>query len=328
MKDAISWLLVVLVALLLALPYLPSSAGGVILVLGFATLPIILCNAVAAVVRHGRWRWAHIVATGACLPLLMAYVPIIPHMPESSSSTLRIVSWNVNNFMVSNDTMQQAARHINHLSPDIICLQERPHESKASWDDVCAVFPCHPYAVRNSREDEVLNLAILSSHPIVCSGERQFEGSYNRYLWADVQVNSDTLRVFCVHLQTTGLSSYFSWSDIPVVFTNAKERDRQADLLYDDVQESPHPVLLCGDFNDTPNGYPARRLRNELTDFSCRWPLTSTFHGMGDLVKIDYMMCGPNLQPLYYQLTDTPWSDHKMQVGVVVSGVKRELKGS
>ena len=125
------------------------------------------------------------------------------------------------------------------------------------------------------------------------------------------------MRVFNVHLQSTGLDSHFRWSDVPAVFANAKERDRQADLLFDDVQGSPHPVLLCGDFNDTPGGYPSRRLRNELTDLSSRWPLSGTFHGMGGLLKIDYMMCDPDIQPLSYQLTDTPWSDHKMQVGEV-----------
>ena len=317
LKDAVSWFLVVLVVLLLVLPYLPPSFGGALLVLGFATLPIILGNVVAAVIRHGRWRWVHIVAVASCLPMLMAYVPLIPPTHEQSSPTLRLVSWNVGNFMVSCDTMHQAARHINHLSPDIICFQERPHESKVSWNDIREAFPCHPHAVRNSREDEVLNLAILSSHPIVGSGERQFEGTYNRYLWADVQVGSDTVRVFNVHLQTTGMTSPFSWADVPAVLANATERDRQASLLCDDVDDSPHPTLLCGDFNDTPNGYPARRLRNELTDFSCRWPLSGTFHGMGGLLKIDYMMCDQGIQPLNYHLTDTPWSDHKLQVGEV-----------
>lgn len=317
MKGAVSWLLVVLVALFIALPYLPSSVGGVMLVLGFITLPVILCNAVAAVVRHGRWSWVHAIAVAASLPLLSAYAPLIPHTPDPSSTTLRLVSWNVSNFMVKRDTMLQAARHINHLSPDIICLQERPHESLVSWDDICDAFPCHPHTVRNSREDEVLNLAILSSHPIIGRGERQFEETYNRYLWADVQVGSDTLRVFNVHLQTTGLNSDSKWSDVATVFTNAVERDRQTDILYDDVGNSPHPVLLCGDFNDAPNGYPARRLRHKLTDLSCRWPLSGTFKGMGGVLKIDYMMCDPDMEPISYQLTDTPWSDHKLQVGEV-----------
>lgn len=316
MKDAVSWLLLVLVVLLVALPYLPSSVGSLMLLLGFATFPVILCNAVAAMVRHGRWRWAHGIAVAACLPLLPSYIPLIPHTPDPSSTTLRLVSWNVSNFMVSCDTMHQATRHINHLSPDIICLQERPHESKVLWDDIRKAFPCHPHAVRNSHEDEVLNLAILSSHPIVGHGERQFEGTYNRYLWADIHVGKDTLRVFNVHLQTMGLSPNIKWSDVPTVFTNAVERDRQADLLYDDVGNSPHPVLLCGDFNDIPGGYPARRLRLKLIDLSCRWPLCRTFKGMGG-VKIDYMMCDPDIQPLSYQLADTPWSDHKLQVGEV-----------
>ena len=35
------------------------------------------------------------------------------------------------------------------------------------------------------------------------------------------------------------------------------------------------------------------------------------------LLKIDYMFCSPTLRPLHYELTPTPWSDHKMQIGEV-----------
>lgn len=297
------------------MPLQPATLAGKLVLVSLCSLPIIFVSILLSAFGPKRWKMAHIVTLLFCIPIFRGYIPVRPRPAEGNSKTIKVVSWNVDNFLVNRDTMQQAARHINHLSPDIICFQERPHETLVSWNDICRAFPDQSHTVRNSREDEVLNLAILSSYPIIDSGERQFEGTYNRYLWADVRVSDDTIRVFNAHLQTTGLKSPFGWSDVATVISNAEERNRQADLLYTDVQNSPHPVVLCGDFNDTPCGYPARRIRNELSDFSCRWPFCGSYKALGGLLKIDFMMCDKHMRPIRYQLLDTQWSDHCMQFG-------------
>ncbi len=317
MSTILSVTLLVLAALLLLLPYLPPALAGWLVVIGYGALAIILLNLLAALLRRHWWRWAHLATVVLSLPLLWVYVPIISHSSHEDEQALRILSWNVDNFLVSRDTMQRSAQHILTLQPDIICLQERPHEVKVSWNDILSALPQHRHAVRNSHEDEVLNLAILSRHPITATGERTFKGSYNKYLWADVATDTDTLRIYSVHLQTTGITRGSKVTSRVGFIHNAVERDEQTLQLCHDIQSSPHPVIVCGDFNDTPGGYPARRLRMQLTDFSRRLPLCGTFKRWGDILKIDYMMCSNTLRPLDYQLIDTPWSDHKMQVGMV-----------
>ena len=252
-----------------------------------------------------------------------APVQLQSHHPatKADGKSLKVVSWNVDNFLVSCDTMHRSAQYLRSWNPDIICLQERPHEVKVSWTDIRDAFPRHPHAVRNSREDEVLNLAILSHHPIISTGERMFDDTYNKYMWADVLTGTDTLRVFSVHLQTTGTTPSATKESTGIAHTlgiathNAAMRDEQALQLCHDIDDSPHPVIVCGDFNDTPSGYPARRLRHHLTDLSRRWPLCGTFQDMGGIMKIDYMMCSNQLRPLRYRLDETPWSDHKVQLG-------------
>ena len=222
---------------------------------------------------------------------------------------------------------EAAVELVRSLKPDIICMQERPHEVKVSWSDIRSAFPQY-HAVRNSSEDEVLNLAILSRHRIVGTGERTFADTYNKYMWADVAIGTDTLRVFSVHLQTTGTSPVVTGSAakpktadashlLTLVTHNAALRNEQASLLCRDIEASRHPVVVCGDFNDTPSSYPARLLRRQLTDISRRWPLCGTYKGMGDIMKIDYMMCSSTLTPLTYHLIDTPWSDHMMQIATI-----------
>ena len=55
---------------------------------------------------------------------------------------------------------------------------------------------------------------------------------------------------------------------------------------------------------------------NRFKDFRTT-DLGFTQDRMGDIMKIDYMMCSPTLTPLTYHLADTPWSDHKIQIGTI-----------
>ena len=320
-KNALSWLLLVAAVLLLLLPLLPPQAASWLLVVGYAALPIILANTLAAIMRKSPWCWAHLATVLLSLPLLYNYIPLIPRKAKTATRPIKIISWNVDNFLVSTDTMRHSAQYLRSQHPDIICLQERPHEVKVAWTDILDALPQHRHAVRNCHEDEVLNLAILSRHPIISSGERTFEDTYNKYMWADVLIGTDTLRVYSVHLQTTGTTPSAAKESTGIVHAlgtaahNAAMRDEQALQLCHDIDDSPHPVVVCGDFNDTPSGYPARRLRRHLIDLSRRWPLSGTFQDMGGIMKIDYMMCSNQLRPLRYRLGDTPWSDHKVQLG-------------
>ncbi len=44
------------------------------------------------------------------------------------------------------------------------------------------------------------------------------------------------------------------------------QRNRQADLLTKAIAESPYPVIVCGDFNDTPASYAYRKISRSLQD--------------------------------------------------------------
>ena len=295
------------------MPLLPAKAAALIFPLGFIALLLAAASAVLAFTRKKFWRIVHGISFAVCIPFLTAYIPIVKGEITGGGQTLRIVSWNTANFMTNRDTMLHASAYISDQHPDIVCLQERPHDVKVAWNDITTAFSHLPHAARNSHEDEVLNLAILSRYPILRSGERTFEGTYNKYMWADIAAGKDTLRVFCIHLQTNHVTG---WKDLT---NNASKRNAQADKLAADIDASPYPVVACGDFNDTPSGYPARLLRRRLTDLSRQWPLHGTFKPFGSMLKIDYMMHSLKTAPLSYSLIATPWSDHKMQVGEIHS---------
>ena len=215
---------------------------------------------------------------------------------------LKLISWNCHDFMLQADTLRKAAHWINSQSPDIICLQERPHTNLLSYDTIKATFPAYPYKVTNGREDENLNIVIFSKYPLRDIKTYYLKDTYNKIIKADVDFQGQTFRLFNVHLQT------FTHRG-PVY--NCKRRYRQSDMLKKEVKRSPYPVIICGDFNDLPVSYTVLNLLTELSDLSATWH--SSFQELGNILKIDYILATPEFQKESYELIPNCWSDHKIQ---------------
>lgn len=120
---------------------------------------------------------------------------------------------------------------------------------------------------------------------------------------ADVDWNGETLRIFSVHLQTTGHGKN--------LFTNILKRAAQSDLLKAEVKKSPYPVIVCGDFNDIPLSYSLLNLLTELVDKSIVFK--GSYQPLVGLFKIDYVLTSKNWMKKEYRLIPNQWSDHKLQ---------------
>ena len=238
---------------------------------------------------------------------------------ESTSHSLRFVSWNAEGFQLNQDTLQASAAFIRNLHPDVICLQERPHDNLLHRDCISEEF-AYPYQVFNSREDEVLNLAVYSRFPLSNRKEYYFPDSYNKVLQIDLQYNGTTIRLFNIHLQTTGMTPAFQRNNLLHTYQlNAAERNRQAQLLAEAIAFSPYPVVVCGDLNDTPVSYAYRKLTAQLDDCFLEtgngWG--GTYQPSNNLFRIDYTFCSPELKTSAYHLYSNCWSDHRIQYTIV-----------
>ncbi|EMR04650.1 endonuclease/exonuclease/phosphatase family protein [Cesiribacter andamanensis] len=117
----------------------------------------------------------------------------------------------------------------------------------------------------------VFGLAIYSKYPILASGV-VFQGStsFNKGIWADIATpEGDTLRVINVHLESAQLQRTRRSSggkketlrNMLWVFRESMlHRSEQADKVLAFARSSPHPVLICGDFNSTPYSYTYKQL--------------------------------------------------------------------
>lgn len=314
---------VLLAILTAAMPWCSPVVAGYLTPLGLLVIPLAVFSTLAAIIA--------ILCRSKSISLLFGIACLINlflcgkswavsfETDESTSHSLRLLSWNAEGFQLNKDTLQASAAFIRNLHPDVICLQERPHDNLLHHDSISEAFG-YPCRVFNSREDEVLNLAVYSRFPLSNMKEYYFPDSYNKVLQIDLQYEGTTIRLFNMHLQTTGMTPAFQGNNrLHTYQLNARERNRQAQLLAEAIASSPYPVIVCGDLNDTPISYAYRKLANKLDDCFLEagngWG--GTYQPSNNLFRIDYTFCSPELKTSAYRLYSNRWSDHRIQYTIV-----------
>lgn len=302
------------------MPWCPPVLAGYLSPLGLLVVPLAVCSLLGTIIAVCcRKRGISLLFGVSCLLSLFltgkSWAVSFPTDSSEVHAPLRIVSWNAEGFLLNKETLQASAAFIRSLHPDVICLQERPHDNLLHRDSISAAFG-YPYRVFNSREDEVLNLAIYSRFPLSNRKEYYFPDSYNKVLQIDLQCNGTIIRLFNIHLQTTGMSFAYQGNDrLRTYQLNAVERNRQAQQLAEAIISSPYPVTVCGDLNDIPVSYAYRKLTTQLDDCFLEagngWG--GTYQPSKNLFRIDYTLCSLELKPSAYRLYSNHWSDHQIQ---------------
>lgn len=324
-KKTILLLLLLPTVLLVIIPHSTASVASYLTPVTLAVIPITLLNAFLTVWefhKHSQWTWLFAIAflvSGWQVSETIGF-GISSRKVHSEMFPIRIVSWNVRDFQLKSETLLKASSVLLAEKPDILCFQERPHTNLLAWDTIKAAFPDYPYTAINSREDEVLNLAILSRWPVSGLKEFYFPESYNKIIQADIQIGKQTIRLFNVHLQTTGVTPGMERKNvIQIMQKHALKRNKQAQLLHEAIQSSPYPVLVCGDFNDVPSSFAYTQVSQGLRDCfkEAGYGWGNTYQSLGNLFRIDYMLCSKQSVVTDYNLISNSWSDHKIQCATI-----------
>lgn len=171
---------------------------------------------------------------------------------------------------------------------------------------------------------------ILTSLPIKNKGKISFgKKTVNSCVWMDVVIQKKTVRIYSVHLQSNKISDTASkiakngdlreketWLDIKTIMGSyrqaAKIRAGQADEVAAHIAQSPHPVILCGDFNDTPISYTYHTLSHHLKDSFCEQGLGfgTTYAGKIPMLRIDYILTNNQFEIGAYERYQFDYSDH------------------
>ncbi|WKN45545.1 endonuclease/exonuclease/phosphatase family protein [Tunicatimonas pelagia] len=216
--------------------------------------------------------------------LLASFTVSAPSTPESTPFS--VLSYNVrvfNTYAYFQNENEPGKSMINWLTDedaDIKCLQEYYNNDQSSTfnttDRLEANGTYHRYVNPNlvNRVGAEFGLAIFSRYPILRRGSVALPDSTHFGIYTDLKIKQDTVRVYNVHLQSMSIDER-DLSDLEGVRNNYSSvfhklkhgfvsRAGQIDRLVEHLQTSPHPVIVCGDFNDLPYSYTYFTLRQWL----------------------------------------------------------------
>lgn len=228
-----------------------------------------------------------------------------------------VSSFNVNYFSYKREmNAPGVAKLMFDNGADILAMQEFEPTIYFNINELKGEFDFLPYSAINI-DDNVIGMAIFSKYPIIRSEKINFEDSANGALWADIDINGDTVRIINNHLQTTGYYSTYGLGVSTIVSGMAEnflKRAKQAKIIRGLIDSTNYPTIVCGDFNDTPLSFVYGTILGEDLEDSFKKSLFQTggtfFRTMG-LLRIDYILHSKDLKSVTLYNIPTSLSDHR-----------------
>lgn len=350
-KRGLQFLILVVSGLLLILCSItfriPPTKAGYLVFLGLAYPAVLVWNFVLllyCLLRRRSRIWIPLVTILLGWDHLTSLVQFsTTGIISAGEKELKVMTWNVHLFGLYEWENNRKIRDsmfkvLEEEKADILCLQEFYHSEQKGFfttrDTLVRILPTRYYHERythSPRANQFFGVILMSRYPIVGRGHIPFQGDVNNYcIWADLRIGDDTVRVYNAHLQSVRLSS----KDYEFVAeTGATEdlregshrigrkirraflrREEQVNRLIEHISGSPHPIILCGDFNDPPHSWSYNTLTRELNDsFKARGNGLSNTLNISSFppIRIDFVLHGKEFRPLSYRrLSEARQSDH------------------
>lgn len=321
------YLLLVLFTLFTYLtPFVPPAGWwGFFAVLGLGFPYLFVLHVVALLVllwRTSRYGWYALGVLALGLPFLLRTVNF--NATVAAPGQISITTFNIQILRLHpSDSEESGLERLRRTigQTDIFCAQELPAVGLPRFHNAFG-YP-HRFTQPGVRS------AIFSRYPIGERGVLDLDSEANDILWADLRIGDRTLRVYNVHLESNRVSeevaqlreagdlrSRETWRTAGEVLRGfsqrAKLRTAQLKTLRAHIERSPHPVVVMGDFNDTPQSYTYRQLSQLLQDgFTKRGSgLGHTYAGPIPWLRIDYIFASPEIEFQSYRTHRRVHTDH------------------
>lgn len=260
---------------------------------------------------------------------------------EDSPDSFKVMSYNVHNFdhvnkeVEKEDFANQVVNIVREQSPDLLCCQEfaafKNGVSRPQCIEDFAKSSGFSYVYYNRKSNYGGNV-IFSKWPIAKVSEDSGFGQENVY---GVMVSVDAGERGSFYLANVHLLSYMLTDDEIDMLVRPSDRHvsldtigmtvgRKLKLAYGKRAEEigrvlqgmppvTGPVIVCGDFNETPMSYVYRQMQKAgFTDTFTKvgWGIKPTYAGRLPLLRIDYIWANDKVRPLCFHRHRVKASDH------------------
>ena len=315
--------------------YIDPNSFVVPSLLGLAYPYLLIANLLLLLYWITRWKKTAgfiLVVILLGFPTFMTYYGTANIHDEQKKHDLSLLSYNVRYFDVYNwskqkDTRQKLFDYLNRFEGDVICLQEFSiNNATLKNSEIIRKLSTYPYHYLYK------DMGIFSRIPIARHGTIPFDKKYtSSCIYIDIPLANDTVRIYSVHLEsyrfekeerqfikemTEGLKSDDIKGGIRNIVSRIvdanKNRAKQAEQIHMHILSSPYPVVLCGDFNDTPLSYTYKTIKGGLSDCFIEKGrgLGNTYIGEFPSFRIDYIFHTPGIETVSYNRGEVTLSDH------------------
>ncbi|MFT7611531.1 MAG: endonuclease/exonuclease/phosphatase family metal-dependent hydrolase [Parvicellaceae bacterium] len=266
--------------------------------------------------------------------------------PERTNE-VSVMSYNVRDFdlyewIENKETRGKIFDFLKQEDPDIICFQEFYQDNKKVPTFVTRDSLLHFLSAKNITEGYSLTgykgyglfgNVTFSKYPIINQGHIKFENDKgNSFIFSDLLINNDTIRVYNAHIGSVGFEledyqllgtsgNHKEWPHVKSVKDSKmyhrlsigySKRVSQTNKLLEHAKTSRHPVVICGDFNDTPVSYNYRNLTAEYWDsFTLSGNGVSGTFTKVPFQRIDYILHDDSFNSFKFTTHQPELSDHR-----------------
>jgi endonuclease/exonuclease/phosphatase family metal-dependent hydrolase len=244
-------------------------------------------------------------------------------------STFNVRMFNHYDWLADDAIADKIALEIEQLKPDLLFLQEYYKTDKVPELDFKFKH------VRMTNVGENYGLVIYSNFPILESGITNYNDTAlrenNEFIFADIKIHDKTYRCINAHLASVGLGKTdYKRLDNPTEGTQKdieqgfmtiakrvgkafERRESQTNRLLRAIESSPYPVVLAGDFNDTPSSHTYHSFEGLLKDsfLEAGNGFSKTYIRSKIIpLRIDYIFHDIGLRAFNYSVSNKELSDH------------------
>ena len=172
---------------------------------GLVLLPVLaanLCLFLMWCVFRSHWCWVPLAALLLNWEFLisMFQIRVFPKEIPIGKEAVKVITYNVNNFNTDGKKqLPNIADWLRKEDPDIVCLQECPVESALRMDSVAKTLSFLPYYCSTRSATKAAGNAIFSKYPILRFESILYPESSNKSLFAVMDIQGDSVRVFNNH---------------------------------------------------------------------------------------------------------------------------------